>query len=247
MELELKEYLGILKKRAWIIIAIVLAASVFSGVYSMNYAKRVYFASTKLIVSNTAGQERMDLNSMNADLQLINTYKEILKTPVILDKVVANHPEFNLSSGSLYSKISISSKELSQVMTIGIQDTSQARAAKIANAVAEVFKEEIPTILRVNNVSILSEAQAVPDPVPISPNVQLNVIIAFVISLVISIAGVFLLERLNDSVKSEKDVEQLLGLPLLSVIPKNKKKYLARKKKSSLQRTVGEKSYASSN
>jgi capsular polysaccharide biosynthesis protein len=250
MELELKEVLQIVKRKLWIIISVVLIACLATAIFNIYFAKPIYSTSTKLIVnksSDSSNTEKLDLGSLNANIQLINTYKEILKTPAILDKVAADHPEFNLSSEGINSRITVTSKEQSQVMTIGVQDTSHTRAVGIVNAVAEVFKQEIPRIMKVDNVTILSEAKVMDNPKPISPNVRLNVVIVFIASLLVSIGLIFLLEYLDDSIKSEKDIELALGLPTLAMIRKIKKKDLKGRQKASYQRVAGEKTYASSN
>lgn len=250
MELELKEVLQIVKRKLWIIISVVLIACLATAIFNIYFAKPIYSTSTKLIVnksSDSSNTEKLDLGSLNANIQLINTYKEILKTPAILDKVAADHPEFNLSAEGINSRISVNSKEQSQVMTISVEDTSHTRAVGIVNAVAQVFKQEIPRIMKVDNVTILSEAKAVENPVPVSPNVRLNFIIVFIASLLVSVGLVFLLEHLDDSIKSEKDIEQALGLPTLAMIRKIKKKDLKGRHKASYQRVAGEKTYASSN
>ncbi|MFC3773513.1 YveK family protein [Paenibacillus sp. GCM10012303] len=250
MELELKEILLILKRKLWMLISIVLVACLATAVINLYFTKPIYSTSTKLIVnksSESSSIDKLDLGSLTANIQLINTYKEILKTPAILDKVVADHPEFNLSAEGINSRITVTSKEQSQVMTIGVQDTSHTRAVGIVNAVAEVFKQEIPRIMKVDNVTILSEAKVVQNPSPISPNIKLNMVIAVIASLLISTGLIFLLEYLDDSIKSEKDIELALGVPTLAMIRKIKKKDLKGRHKASYQRVAGEKTYASSN
>lgn len=250
MELELIQILAILRKKLWVLVSIVLVACVTTAAINMYITEPLYSASSKLIVnksSDSLNSDKLDLGSLNANIQLINTYKEILKTPAILDKVVADHPEFNVSAEAINSRITVSSKEQSQVMTISIIDTSHIRAVGIVNAVAEVFRSEIPRIMKVDNVTILSEAKVVNSPAPVSPNIQLNLAIVFVASLVVSIGLIFFLEYLDDSIKSERDIEHALGLSTLATIRKTKKKDLKGRKAASYQRAVGEKAYASSN
>ncbi|MEF3308994.1 Wzz/FepE/Etk N-terminal domain-containing protein [Paenibacillus sp. GYB004] len=250
MELELKEILLILKRKLWILISIVSIACLATAVINLYFTKPVYSTSTKLIVnksSESSSIDKLDLGSLNANIQLINTYKEILKTRAILDKVVDEHPEFNLTAEGLNARITVTSKEQSQVMTINVTDTSHPRAVGIVNAVAEVFKREIPRIMKVDNVTILNEEKIQDHPTPVSPNIRLNMIIAFIASLLISTGLIFFLEYLDDSIKSEKDIELALGLPTLAMIRKIKKKDLKGRHKASYQRAAGEKTYASSN
>jgi capsular polysaccharide biosynthesis protein len=250
MELELKDYLGIIKKRIWVVVAIVLAVCLAAGIISYTFVKPVYQASTKIIVNKNNGAQllaNIDLNALQANLQLINTYKEIIRTPAILDKVAVKFPEIGLSADQLIGKIQVTSVNDSQVMTITALDFSQPRAAMIANAVAAVFKEEIPAIMKVDNVTILNEAKPVAHPAPVNSSPFLIIIVALIVSFLFSLGVVFLMEYLDDSIKSEKDVENFLGVATLAVIGKVKEDDLKTKSRRTAPRMVGDQAYAGIN
>ncbi|QKS48866.1 lipopolysaccharide biosynthesis protein (plasmid) [Paenibacillus cellulosilyticus] len=220
-ELEIKDYVRIIRKRLWWIVALVVVATVLSGIVSKFVIKPEYEASTKIIVTKTSDPEIQQLNSdtVTTNIKLIDTYKEIIKTPAIMDVVAEQYPEFGLSSEDLIEKVSVSSVNNTQVMTLVVQDKSYEKAAQIVNAVSKVFQTEIPDLMSVKNVSILNYAKEENvNAEPVSPNVVLNCVIAFVLALFISLGVTFLLEYMDDSVKTEEDVQQLLGLPMLAMI-----------------------------
>lgn len=223
-ELDLMDYFRIIRKRGWLIAVVVVVLCTLVGVYSAFIKEPIYEASTKIIVNQTPSQStnQIDLNQINTNIQLINTYKEIIKTPAILDKVVEQYPEFQLTTEELINKINVSSVNNTQVMTLAVRDVSYNRAAEIANAVSEVFKTEIPFYFNVENVSILNKAKLAPqvNPHPVEPNVMLNLAISFVISLLLGVGISLLLEYMDDTLKNEKDIEQYLGLPTLAMISK---------------------------
>ncbi|WP_309120838.1 Wzz/FepE/Etk N-terminal domain-containing protein [Paenibacillus sp.] len=242
MELELKDYLKIVRKRLWLIVTVVILASVAAGIVSMYVLKPVYEASTKLIVNqsneSTAGMQQLDLNAVNLNLRLIDTYKEIIKTPAIMDKVMSEHPEFGLTAGELSDKVRVSSVNNTQVMTLIVEDGSYERAAAIVNAISVVFQREIPFIMNVDNVSILNEAPSNVSPSPVKPNVKLNIAIAFVVSLMVMLGIAFLLEYLDDTIKTERDVEAIIGLPTLTAIAKTTEEDFAHGAKSSKRKVT---------
>lgn len=226
-ELDLKDYFRIIRKRLWLIVGTVIVVTVAAGLYSTYVKHPIYQASTKIIVNQTAAQvianqQQISSDMINTNIKMIDTYKEIIKTPAILDNVVGNYPNLGLTSEQLASKIKVSSVNNTQVMTVGVTDLSYQKAAEIANAVSEVFRQEIPNIFNVENVSILNHAKLDPvdSPSPISPNIPLNIAIAFIVSLMLSVGVAFLLEYMDDSIKTEADVEQYLGLPVLASISK---------------------------
>ena len=223
-ELELRDYIRIIRKRLWLTGALIIIMCGLTAYYNLYVKEKVYVASTKIIVTQPASQaiNPLDLNQINSNIQLINTYKEVIKTLAILDQVVLQHPEFGLTSEQLMGKINVSSVNNTQVMTLVVRDTSYKKAAQIVNAVSQVFKQTIPTIFNIENVVILNEAklELTTPPVPVEPNVSLNIMISFVFALMIGVGLSFLLEYMDDTIKSESEVEQLLQLPVLAVLAK---------------------------
>jgi len=221
-ELEIKDYIRIIQKRIWWIVSLVVVVTLLAAIGSVYVIKPVYEASTKIIVTKPTSDidiQQLNSDAVNTNIKLIDTYKEIIKTPAVMDKVASQYPEFGLTSEQLIGKVSVSSVNNTQVMTVVVRDQSYEKAARIVNAVSKVFQNEIPALMSVKNVSILNyakEDKANPDPV--SPNVVLNCIMALVLSLIVGIGVAFLVEYLDDTVKTEEDVQNLLGLPTLATI-----------------------------
>lgn len=245
--MELKEYVRIIKKRLWFIVLCVVLSTVTTAVYSYYNHKPIYHAHTKLIVNKTVeqeqlGKEQMDFGAIAINIRLIETYKEIIKTPAIMDKVVQRYPDLQVTSDQLIQAINVSALNNTQVMSISTVDLSYERAAKIVNAVSEVFKAEIPKIMKVDNVAVLTLAKTNEKPRPIDYKTNQYIIISFAVSLMFALGIVFLLEFLDDTVKSEEDIEAVLGLPTLSLIPVAKKE--ASPKKKPFRKKVSEPHYA---
>jgi capsular polysaccharide biosynthesis protein len=249
MELEIKEYMRIIKKRLWIILILVLLATSITGVLSYMYIQPVYEANVKLIVTKAQDQQGMqiiDYGSIDANIKLVNTYKEIIKTPAIMDKVVQQYPDLGMDSSQLIAVVNVSAAEASQVMTITAQDHSYVQAARIVNATAEVFRSQIPTIMKVDNVTLLNEAKETLQPAPVKPKPKLNIVISFVVSLMVALGLVFTLDYLDDSLKTEQAIRNFLGLPTLGVISKIKHKEL-KPAKAQIKRQVGESTHVGAN
>ncbi|RJE83612.1 lipopolysaccharide biosynthesis protein [Paenibacillus sp. 1011MAR3C5] len=220
-ELDLRQYLSIIRKRLALILSIVVICSAVAAAYSLYFKDPIYEASTKIIVNQTPSQsatQQLDLNQINTNIRMIDTYKEVIKTPAILDKVVTQYPELGYTAQEIGRHIQVSSVNNTQVMTLVVEDVNYQRAAQTVNAVSNVFREEIQHIFKVENVSILNEADLNAQPGPVSPNVPLNIAIAFIVSLMLSVGIVFLLEYMDDTIKTESDVFEHLGLPTIAMI-----------------------------
>ncbi len=222
--LELKQYWYIVRKRLWLVVLLIITACLAAGVYSFYLVQPKYQASTKLIVNQARDSTQMaapvDMNSISSNIQLVKTYKEIIRTPRIMDKVVDRFPELKATSGELMEKVNVSSVNDTQVMSLTAVDHSYERAAQIVNAVSVVFQEEIPLLFAIDNVSLLNEADPLRTAPPVSPNPALNLTVAFLLALLLGIGCAFLLEYLDDTIKTEEDIAAVLQLPTLSVIPK---------------------------
>lgn len=250
MEIELRQYLTIVQKKIRLIAGIVFLASVVTGLVSYYWIAPLYEASSKIIVNkstDSAGRENLDYDSIRTNALLIKTYKEIILTPAILDNVVTKYPDLGLTSADLKDMILVSSTVDTQVMTISIRSSSPEHAAKAVNAVSEVFKTTIPSIMKVDNVVILNEAKPEDNQSPVSPHLIMNVVIAFVVSLMLAVSFVFLLNYLDDSIQSEADIEQYLGLPTLATIASVKPEDLPNKAPTQSHRKVGDTVYANAN
>ncbi|KIL49872.1 YveK family protein [Jeotgalibacillus soli] len=216
--ISLKELFGTLKKRIMMIIVITLVAVSISGAVSFFVITPIYQSSTQLLVNQEKSEQpNLNVSDIQANLQLINTYNVIIKSPVILDKV-AEQMDGAFTTGELNSKITVQTERDSQVVNLSVQDPDPYVAAEIANKTAAVFQEEIVNLMSVDNVSILAPAEVSPGQSPVSPQPFLNMAIALVVGLMVGVGVAFLLEYLDNTIKTEQDIEKTLALPLLGVI-----------------------------
>lgn len=226
--MELKYYWLVVKKRLWILALMVIVSCMTVGYYTVSYIKPQYEATTSLIVNDYKDSnflvETMDVSSINSTVMLIKTYKEVIRTPRIMKEVAQTYPQLNTTYGELLSKVSVRSVSETQVMSITVRDDSYERAAQMTNAIAAVFQKTVPELMKVDNVSILNQADPGEARGPVSPNLVVNVAVAFILSFMAGLALSFLLEFLDDTVKNEQDVIEVLELPVLSSITDIKRK-----------------------
>lgn len=242
MELDLiKSYTAVKKQLLRIALFIVVICAAV-GFLSKFYVQPVYEASTKLLVTKLDGLNvnPLDINTVNLNIKLIDTYKEIIRTPAIMNEVVREYPDLQLTTAQLITMVKVSSINETPVMSVVVQDVSYDRAAKIVNAVSIVFQKQIPQIMKVDNVTILNEAKVVDSPKPVKPNVQVNVIIAFIVSLLLAVCYVVIKDYLDDYINTEEDIAKHLHIPTFGMIPKVSGKYIKKTDWNAEQKKVGE-------
>jgi len=217
--ISLKELFDTLKKRWALIISITLVAMIISGIISYFVITPEYKSSTQILVNQKKDESTAaySTNEVQANVQLISTYSVILKSAAILNNVKEDL-KLDMSVAALNNKITVESAQNSQIMTVSVTDSDPKKALQIANKTAEVFEKEIKNIMTIDNVKVLPLAEDQENQSPISPNPPLNIAIAAVVGLMIGIGIAFLLGYLDNTVKTEQDIEKLLELPVLGAI-----------------------------
>ncbi|MBL3822872.1 Wzz/FepE/Etk N-terminal domain-containing protein [Bacillus sp. BSL6] len=216
--ISLKELFHILKKRLAMILVIAFGAAIVSAIISFFFMTPIYQSSTQILVNQKKQEGAMfQAGEIQTNIQLTNTYKVILKSPVILDQV-KEKLNLNITSKELNQKITVENEKDSQVILLSVQDESPVVAEDIANTLAEVFKTDAVKIMNVDNITILSKAELGEKPVPIKPKPFINIAITILAGILLGIGLAFLLEYLDNTIKKEEDVESLLGLPVLGIV-----------------------------
>ncbi|MEN0644960.1 Wzz/FepE/Etk N-terminal domain-containing protein [Alkalicoccobacillus gibsonii] len=217
--ISLKDIFMTLRRRLKLLIILPIIAMVVAAAVSFFVLTPMYQNSTQLLVNQTNPNPESiySQNEIRTNIEMIKTYNEIIKSPFILDKVI-DEAGVNLTVKELNEMITVSSANESQVMNITVEDDSAEEAAMLANTIATVFQDEVPDLMSVDNVSILSPATFTVDQSPVSPNAVLNIAIALVVGLMAAVGLAFLLEYLDTTIKTEKDIEDTLDMPILGAV-----------------------------
>lgn len=207
-EISLVELFEIIKKRVGMIISLGLIGLIISAIFTFFIATPQYSATTQILVNRTQSENVIQQSDINANLQLINTYKDIIKGPVILDDV-RETLDMDVTHNQLAEMIEIGNQDNSQVFSIRVTTDNPFHSASIANTTAEIFQEEIDDIMNVDNVTIISSAVANPNAV--SPNTTLNLAIGLLLGVMIGVGLAFVFEFFDNTVKDKKFITDELG------------------------------------
>lgn len=200
-------------KKNWMMISIgATIGGLIALIVSFVFMVLKYSASSDILVNQKVDNTSVQYAVQQADLQAINTYKDILKKPIILDTVLKELKQKNNYAGTmddLKKSIAITNSTNSQVVTVTATDTNAYTAADMANMIAEVFKRKIKTIMKVDNVTVVSKATV--DTTPVSPNKKLNILLGLVVGALLgTLVGV--IKELMDTTVKGTDFLDDLGL-----------------------------------
>ncbi|PTE89778.1 capsule biosynthesis protein CapA [Staphylococcus equorum] len=217
--LDLSKILQTLRKNVKILIILPIICLLISAIVTFFFLDSKYQASTQVLVNQKESDSQMMAQEVQSNIQLVNTYSEIVKSPRIIDKV-SKKLDRAYSTSELSSMVSVSNQAESQLLNIAVDSKSKNDSEHIANTVAQVFSEEVPDIMNVDNVSILSEANDTAKQV--APKKGINLLVGLVGGFLIALIIIFIKEILDKRIKSEEDVENELNIPVLGSIQKFK-------------------------
>ncbi len=213
--IDLSKLFTILKKNMKYLIILPIVFLVLSMVITFIFMTPKYSSSTQVLVNQKETDNQMMAQQVQSNLQLVNTYSEIIKSPRILDKVSKNL-KGKYSSEEISGMLTVSNQAESQILNIAVENESRESASKVANEIANVFSKDVSKIMNVDNVSILSKADTNGN--QISPQPLVNSVVGIFLGLFVALIIILLKEILDKRIKTEEDVEEILGLPVLGTI-----------------------------
>lgn len=221
-ELDLKElFFMFWNKKLEIILITLMFVAVGIG-YSYFFVKPEYTSTTSLVLAQSSssgqtGDGAISATDLTMNSKLVSTYSELIKRKAILGHVCENLniPESNIQE--LRGKIKVNSAKNTEIIEISVTNKDPNKAAAIANEIAKVFGEKIVEIYNISNVYLLDRAEA--NAVPSNINHMKDVVIFAFIGLVIAAVYVLIANMLDNTIKTEQDVEATTELLVLSSIP----------------------------
>ena len=218
--IDLREYFFILKKKMWLICLSAIVCGAISGLVSFYVLEPVYEANTSLIVNKEVENETTQMattDDLNYVQKLAITYGEIIKSRTVITSTIEKL-KLDMTYEELEKIISVSNVSDTQIIKISIEHKNPVLATKICNTIPEIFTKEVQRISKASGVEVIDKA-IVPEE-PIKPNKIMNIAIAMLLGVMVSVFVIFLTEALNTSIKEPKDIEEKLGIPVFGVVPK---------------------------
>ncbi|HGA1486517.1 TPA: YveK family protein, partial [Streptococcus suis] len=188
-------------------------------VYSSFLVTPQYDSTTRIYVvsQNVEAGAGLTNQELQAGTYLVKDYKEIILSQDVLTQVAT---ELNLNE-NLKEKVSVSIPVDTRIVSISVRDADPNEAARIANSLRTFAAQKIVEVTKVSDVTTLEEA--VPAEEPTTPNTKRNIILGLLAGGILATGLVLVMEVLDDRVKRPQDIEEVMGLTLLGVVPDSKK------------------------
>lgn len=215
--IDLTELFAVLWARAYIIIiaGLLLALAAFAGTQLFITPK--YTSTTSMyMLARSDESGAVTSGDLQTGTQLTQDYMELVKSRTVLEEVISVL-NLEMEPEELSDAITTSNPDNTRILTIQVEDEDPEVAREIANAVRESASNTIQDIMEIDAVNTVEEANL--PTTPSSPSVFRNTAIGGFIGIVIAMGIIVLIYVFDDTIKTPEDVENYLGLNVLTSIP----------------------------
>ena len=230
--LRLEDLVQILKKKAaWIVLTTVAGIGLAAGMTFFLITPK-YDSTAQLIAQNqeAEGSSGNLQNDINGNVLMINTYKDMIKSDLVIDAVqkkLQDEYQYVYSNSGLKNSLEVEQTQNSQMFQITATSPEPRKAALIANITAITFQEKAEEVLAVSKVTSEAGVSAK----AVFPNNQLNLLIGAVVGMLIGVGLAFLIELVDKTMKDERFIVETLELPVLGQVSEINPKELIRSRR----------------
>lgn len=235
MEIDLLELLMVMKKHLSAILLAGIVGLVIMFAYTSFLVTPLYSASSMMYVmpDNSNSMNSSTLSDMQVGQQLTSDYSSMIKSRSFMEDVIKKL-NLTIDYQQLLEKVEVTNPTSSRILQVTVNDPNPQTAADIANEVASVAESKLKEITGMQAIKIYEEA-AVPEK-PSSPSLKKNCALGLLAGIVLAMAVITVLYLMDDTIKTEDDIEKYLGMTTLAVLPYNGKKQQRQAKKQKKQR-----------
>lgn len=218
IEIDIVDLFHHLKKKLVFVLVFALVCGIAGFVVFSFFVTPEYVAETRMFVMNRTNESHVGSADFQISNYMIKDYT-VLITGQNVTKEVISRLGLNMTPGMLKQKIRISAPDNTRVLQINVVDEDPQRAADIANTIYEVAAQQLQSIMDVDVVNLVYAAE-VPQ-FPTSPNVRKGTLNAAAVGCLLALVVFVVIYVVNDTIRTEEDVEHYLGLSVLGAIPKS--------------------------
>lgn len=229
--IDLKELLFELQHRWLLILAAVLAGAIIAGTYTKLFITPIYSATSTMLVL-TKETTLASVADLQIGTQLTNDYSRLITSRSVLQEVVDNL-DLDMNYKVLKANVAVNNPSDTRLLEITVTNPNPEMAKKITDELASVSSDYIGEQMEVVPPKIIEKGEEPKGKT--SPSMSRNIVVGALLGF-IAVAGVVTLKVvLDDTLKTEEDIERYLGITALTSIP-DRKDYL------NLQKNKGKKS-----
>ena len=238
MEIDLKElFFALLNK--WYLIGLSVFLCAVLGLLSAMFLIPKKFESRTSIYIYNQQSENMTYTDLQTGSTLTKDYEVLVKGRTVLESAV-EALDLDLTYEQINSMVTVNVPANTRIVEIVVQTTDPYLSRDIADAVREISSKNISKVMGVDAVNVVEKANLPEE--KCSPSITKFTLLGAVAGLVLSCGIVTVLFLLNDTIRTQDDVEKYLGLSTIGIIPLDDTLVADEKKRKRAQKIIKKKS-----
>lgn len=233
MEIDLLELFFALLNKWYLIILSGLMCALIGLTAAMYVMPEKYESKTSIYIYNQQKEGVISYSDFQTSTVLTKDYEVLIKGRTVLESVI-EELDLDLTYGQLGSMISVNVPDSTRIIEITVQTTDPYLSQDIADAVQEISSKQITKVMGVDTVNVVESASLPQD--KSSPSISKYTVLGGMLGVVAACAIIVALFLLNDTIRSQEDVERYLGLGTLGVIPFEEELEVEEKKRSKMKK-----------
>lgn len=222
-EIDLVQVFDIIKEKLLLFIIIGMLCCTAAFCATKYLMKERFTATAKLIIvqkSDSATAQNYTYSDQQLSQKLASTYSQIIMSEAISDPVISNldlYNKYGIDSEKYGKIVKVSSANNTEVIDVSVTTTDPVLSADIANEVVDVFEDKIYDIMRIENVTTLTDAK-IPQKKS-GPSAMKNTMIGGLLGVLICGAIIVIQLFTDTKIKTEDEVKKILDYPIIGSIP----------------------------
>ena len=223
--IRIEDILEGVKKRWQLIVSITLAVTIIVTVANFFLIKPKYQATTDIFIGKNVTDKKDEAASYNnSEIQMyqkmLKTYASLINTTDLISNAFEAAGITDISANQAKSALVVEPQTDTQIIVIKYTNTNKQLAKDVVEAITKEFIKVSPNYYD-TSVNVIESVKLPTDPV--SPNKKTNILIAFIFGFILGVGASLILYMLDSTFKDKEDLEEIIGLPVIGVIPNSEK------------------------
>lgn len=215
--IKIEDLIKILKEKWKMIVSITIISTIFSAIISFYIISPKYEVSTKVFIGKENSKDtKYSDNDVSMYQKLLKTYSEIIKTNDLVEKAI-DKDGLDITSEDVLKGLTVIPRTDTQILEIRYINEDKVLAKNVVDSITNELIKSSTELIPNGNVKVIEKVKMPGSPA--SPNKKMNIAIAFLLGLMISVGVSFLLEAMNNTLKTKEELERILELPVIGEIP----------------------------
>lgn len=217
IEIDLVELFMVLKSKLHIILLSGILAALLAFIGTKLLMTPMYTSVTKMyVLSRQDSSAGLTYSDLQTGSQLTKDYAELVKSRPVLEQVIAVL-NLDMEPEDLAENITVETPTDTRILSISVESDNPKEAKEIADTLRETVSSEIKEIMHAESVDTIEDGNLPKE--PSSPSLKKNMVLGGALGVFLALAILIFIFLRDDTIKNPDDVEQYLGLNVLTSIP----------------------------